>query len=334
MKTIKPYHLLARLQALSMLIVPAAVSALSLRPCDFPARLCEYALCAFSLLALYPQPHEDAAAGLRRMSILTVSYIAAFVIPLSPVLVTALVPAAVLSCCCHSAAKRFSRLRSLFRSNAQMAEVEVHSSLLLCLLVSALSPVTLLAMTAERGLPAVAAAIAVLFCLQYFRILTGRNLVIGKEKRKLLTALMKRVQSNLLPEDEDSLARMNTLYDRAVEYMETHRPFVDPNLTLQDLATALYTNRSYLSRTINAVSGRNTRQFINSFRVGYAVDLMKQDCHLQVQEVAAMSGFNTPVSFSMAFKVHMGEAPSNYLRNLMIAEHPLQRPSSRKEREQ
>ena len=47
------------------------------------------------------------------------------------------------------------------------------------------------------------------------------------------------------------------LYDRCCRYMAERKPFLVESFTLADLSRALYTNRVYLSKTINYFSGKN-----------------------------------------------------------------------------
>ena len=89
---------------------------------------------------------------------------------------------------------------------------------------------------------------------------------------------------------------------------------------MEDMAEHLYSNKLYLSRTINLLSGRNFRQFVNYHRVQYAMSLFKKDPRLKVAEAATMSGFHSTVSFNMSFKVNTGRTPSEW-----IQEHALDR---------
>ena len=59
-------------------------------------------------------------------------------------------------------------------------------------------------------------------------------------------------------------------------------------------------------------SGRNFRQFVNYFRVRYGAELIRKDPTLRLISVAQMCGFRTTQSFNAAFKVNMGETPSQY----------------------
>lgn len=98
--------------------------------------------------------------------------------------------------------------------------------------------------------------------------------------------------------------------------MESGRPFLDEDYSLQDLSASVYTNKTYLSKTINIMSGKNFRQFINGYRILYSVDLMKKNPRLRVDELAAMSGFHSTVTYTMAFKANMNETPGEFCQRL------------------
>lgn len=102
------------------------------------------------------------------------------------------------------------------------------------------------------------------------------------------------------------------LYDRCCRYMTEHRPFLVESFSLQDLANAVYTNKSYLSKTINRFSGRNFRRYVNYYRIMYAMDLFRSNMSLRVTELAELSGFHSETSFFQSFKTIMGEAPSHW----------------------
>ena len=60
------------------------------------------------------------------------------------------------------------------------------------------------------------------------------------------------------------------LYDRCCRYMADRKPFLVESFSLGDLAGVLFTNKVYLSKTINYYSGKNFRSYINYYRVMYA----------------------------------------------------------------
>ena len=112
--------------------------------------------------------------------------------------------------------------------------------------------------------------------------------------------------------DFEMLAIDQFLYDKVCRYMTEHKPFLVESFSLQALANALYTNRVYLSKTINHYSGKNFRQYVNYYRVMYAMDLFRNNMSLRVSEMSELSGFHSPTSFFQSFRLVMGEAPSEW----------------------
>lgn len=118
------------------------------------------------------------------------------------------------------------------------------------------------------------------------------------------------------PAQTSDAERMQDLYQRILVYMEEKKPYLDEDLQMDKLAAAVYTNKTYLSRTINVMSGRNFCQFVNYYRIMYAVQIMERDRRVKVSELAMLVGFHTVVSFNMAFKLYMNTTPTEYLRTL------------------
>ena len=102
------------------------------------------------------------------------------------------------------------------------------------------------------------------------------------------------------------------LYDRCCRYMTERRPFLVESFTLQDLANAVYTNKAYLSKTINRFSGKNFRQYVNYYRVMYSMELFRNNMSLRISALAELSGFRSETSYLQSFKKVMGEQPSHW----------------------
>ena len=111
---------------------------------------------------------------------------------------------------------------------------------------------------------------------------------------------------------EDSVAVDQYLYDRCCRYMTERRPFLVETFTLQDLANAVFTNKLYLSRTINRFSGKNFKNYVNYYRIMYAMELFRRNMCLHIAELAGLSGFRSETVFLRNFKSVMGEPPSQW----------------------
>lgn len=119
-------------------------------------------------------------------------------------------------------------------------------------------------------------------------------------------------EAGLLPADYEKAAIDQSLYDRCCKYMVERRPFLVENYALQDLARAMYVNKGYLSKAINRFSGKNFRQYVNYYRVMYAIELFRKNMSLRVSELSNLSGFHSETSFLESFKAVMGCPPSHW----------------------
>ena len=145
-------------------------------------------------------------------------------------------------------------------------------------------------------------------------------LFLGRRKYLQVMALIQgRLKDNIVMEESEG-RDMAVTYQKAQEYMEANRPFLRQTLSLEELARLLGTNKVYLSRTINVISGRNYCQFVNYYRIQYAKDLMRKNSDSKMIEVALASGFNSVVTFNMAFKLNEDLTPSEWLREYVSVE--------------
>ena len=108
------------------------------------------------------------------------------------------------------------------------------------------------------------------------------------------------------------------IYERVLEYFEKEKPFLNGDLTINDIVAVVFTNKLYISRAISQHTGRNFCQFVNYHRVMYSVECFRKNPELKVAELWPMCGFNTIVSYNMAFRLFMGENPSDWCRKEKI----------------
>lgn len=104
------------------------------------------------------------------------------------------------------------------------------------------------------------------------------------------------------------------LFIRVKDCFENERPYLDPNMTLVQIANKLYTNKQYLSFTINAYTGKNFCQFANYYRIRHFMELYRSDSSRKISELALESGFRTTHSLTMAFRLHMNISPGQWCR--------------------
>ena len=145
--------------------------------------------------------------------------------------------------------------------------------------------------------------------------LLGRRRALRESTQRRQSSLAKK-GSNTESQADGPAVVDQFLYDRCCRYMADRKPFLVESLSLGDLASVLYTNRVYLSKTINYYSGKNFRSYINYYRVMYAMELFRKNKSLTVSELGALAGFHSGTTFNQAFKVVMQESPSTWCARL------------------
>lgn len=104
--------------------------------------------------------------------------------------------------------------------------------------------------------------------------------------------------------------------------MEEEKPFLNPKLTLLQLAEMLETNTNTLSRTINEGYDRNFYDFVNFYRIEEFKKLVNQDDHKNYTflSIAYEVGFSSKTTFNRAFKKLEGITPREYYKNMLASE--------------
>jgi len=100
--------------------------------------------------------------------------------------------------------------------------------------------------------------------------------------------------------------------------MEKQKPYLNPDLSLQDLAKILDISRHNLSAVINNYRKMNFYEFVNSYRVEEVKQLMKnkQNQRDKVMNLAYDAGFNSNASFYRIFKNITGQTPTQFRSSL------------------
>jgi len=103
---------------------------------------------------------------------------------------------------------------------------------------------------------------------------------------------------------------------RLQNYMQTARPYLDPELTIKDIADHLNISRHYITQIINEKLNKNFFQWINDYRVEEVKKMLLDPRykHLTIVALAYDCGFNSKSAFNAIFKRATGQTPSEYQR--------------------
>lgn len=109
-----------------------------------------------------------------------------------------------------------------------------------------------------------------------------------------------------------SEAQSAALFEDLVRGMGRERWYLDPTLSLPQLAAHLEVSVHYLSQSINQQSGQNFFDFINGLRVTEAQRRLQEQRALNILTIAMDVGFNSKSAFYTAFKKYAGMTPGAY----------------------
>lgn len=108
----------------------------------------------------------------------------------------------------------------------------------------------------------------------------------------------------------DSLSPEEQLYNSAKKLVESKKLYLNSELTLDELAKEIGTNRASLSAAINHCSKYNFNQWINKYRVNHIVEHISEVKNFQTFYKSA--GFNAYNTFNTCFKEHMKCTPKQF----------------------
>jgi AraC-like DNA-binding protein len=111
---------------------------------------------------------------------------------------------------------------------------------------------------------------------------------------------------------QQQVADLHPLMSRIEELVTEKKMFLEPELTLQQIASELNEKERLISQAINTVQQQNVNEYINSLRVQHACRLLLADKEKPIFEVMYESGFNTKGAFNLAFKKIVGKTPTQY----------------------
>lgn len=102
------------------------------------------------------------------------------------------------------------------------------------------------------------------------------------------------------------------------EYMRSSRPYLNPDLSLSQLATEIGITSHYLSQVINERFKLNFFDFINRYRVEAFKESLKDPKYRNYSflGIAFECGFNSKSAFNRIFKQETGLTPSQYKKSL------------------
>lgn len=326
MKKIFSYHFICRISPLLILLVQYTIESFCVPVRPSACHTCCYLLFALTLVQFYPLSYEKLRTTLFFLSVFSLyGCIASYFVAGGGRYDLLILFPCVLSLSVFIVVRKvelYADIISLFRKDSAWSRLEHDSREVYTLCVPVLSFIIIVAGSFGAGTVFyrfLAILEAILYATLHWRAYTGYTMIVsaGKEGkiRNLITA---ELNGYIDPEvvDDDLLAG---IYRRLQVYMQTRKPFLDENLSLDHIAAYLRVNKGYISKAVNRFAKKNIRQYINYYRVLYSVEIMKRRPGVKVIELAFESGFHSVVTYSMAFKLFMNKTPGDMLARLRLS---------------
>lgn len=106
--------------------------------------------------------------------------------------------------------------------------------------------------------------------------------------------------------------------DKILAFVPAEKPYLNPSVSLRDLANQVGIHPNQLSWLLNEYIGKKFNEFINYYRLEHFKELAKdpENANISIIGLAYESGFNSKTVFNTFFKKEMGITPLAYLKSL------------------
>ncbi len=133
----------------------------------------------------------------------------------------------------------------------------------------------------------------------------GRSQPVEEGKRKYKKSLL---NPELLSQYHDQLKTL----------MEKEQPYLNPSLTLRELAAMMHIPANQFSQLLNEGFNQNFSEFVNAYRLETFKEKVAdpKNSHLTLLAIAYDSGFNSKTVFNTYFKKVMGQTPKAYMKRI------------------
>ncbi|TXF90008.1 AraC family transcriptional regulator [Neolewinella aurantiaca] len=133
------------------------------------------------------------------------------------------------------------------------------------------------------------------------------------EKESAAEVARKKYESSNLRSDQKK-----AMAQKVLSFVVNEKPYLEPELTLGQLAGKVGIPSHYLSQVINEEIEQSFGDFINGYRVERAKAMLADDdfSHFTIIAMAYEAGFNSKTAFYEAFRKFTGTTPGKYRKSL------------------
>lgn len=131
-------------------------------------------------------------------------------------------------------------------------------------------------------------------------------------KNSLSEEIDERFVNNIIKTESDDL---EILYKRIINYLETEKPYQNPDFNLRILSKDLKTNASYTSKALNKYGNKNFNKLVNEYRINQTIQEIYNNIGKKyfIKKLYENAGFTQQSTFNRIFKEHTGKTPTEYI---------------------
>lgn len=113
--------------------------------------------------------------------------------------------------------------------------------------------------------------------------------------------------------------QLSTMAQDLEHYFNHQRPYLDPELDLQQVADESGYSRNQISYLLNQVLGQSFYRYVNQARLQYLMaGLDNGSAEAPIDQLAFNAGFNSLSAFYKCFREHTGLSPKAYLKQISL----------------
>lgn len=137
-----------------------------------------------------------------------------------------------------------------------------------------------------------------------------------EDRNKKIKELQQHAQEKLIKDDKVEQDNYQILIDKLDRFLEDSKAYLDQDVNREKIALEIGTNRQYLIEAIKEKRGKTFNEYIYSYRLKYAYNLIINNREKTISEVLNESGFSTRATFYKTFKEAYGLTPRE-LRDIL-----------------
>lgn len=136
-----------------------------------------------------------------------------------------------------------------------------------------------------------------------------KNLI--EQRKRLREKFSKEI--NIQPDSITSSKVDSEFLEKAITI--TQKNISNENFDTEKLAEEMFVSRRQLHRKLQAITGQGPGEFIRTFRLKRAAQLLLEN-KLSVTQIALEVGFESPAQFTRSFKKHFNVLPSDFIQQI------------------